>query len=76
MWEYSDLLQWQFVQHDINNYDMKLNCTTHVYHREAEMLKDIKSFVGTDANIKVTYVDEIPLLSSGKRKSVLNNMNK
>lgn len=74
MWEYCDLIQWQFIQHGINYYEMKLNCETTVYAREEEMLQDIKSYIGENAKIKVTYVHEIPLLASGKRKSVLNNM--
>lgn len=74
MWEYSDLRQWQFIQHGVREYEMKLNSETKVYAREQEMLRDIKSYIGEDAKIKVTYVHEIPLLASGKRKSVLNNM--
>ena len=76
MWEYSDLLQWQFIQHEINVYEMKLNCASNKYIREEEMLKDIKSYVGEDAIVQVTYVDEIPLLASGKRKSIVNNINR
>ncbi len=76
MWEYNDLLQWQFVQHAEGEFEMKLNCSTSPYAREAEMLKDIKGYVGDDARIKITYVDEIPLLASGKRKCVLNAIKK
>lgn len=74
MWEFSDLLQWQFIQHAPRKFEMKINCTTETYHREKEMIKVIKSYVGEDVEIKVTYVNEIPLLASGKRKSVLNMM--
>ena len=74
MWEYSDLLQWQFIQHAPQEFEMKINCTSDTYHREKEMLKVLKSYVGKDVEIKVTYVNETPLLASGKRKSVLNSM--
>lgn len=74
MWEYSDLKQWQFVQQNLFNFEMRLNSQTVPYQREVEMLNDIKKYVGEMAQISITYVDEIPLLASGKRKSVINNM--
>lgn len=74
MWEYNDLNQWQFLQQDMFNYEMRLNSQIVPYNREVEMLEDIKKYVGEIAEIKITYVDDIPLLASGKRKSVLNNM--
>lgn len=74
MWEYSDLKQWQFIQHDTLNFELRLNSIMVPYVRESELLKDIKSYIGDIAEIDVTYVDEIPLLASGKRKSVLNKM--
>lgn len=74
MWEYGDLKQWQFIQHDKSDFEMRLNSQTVPYERETELLKDIKKYIGDTAHINVTYVDEIPLLASGKRKSVLNKM--
>lgn len=75
MWEYPDLRQWQFVQNSKNDYEIRLNCEERVYHREAEMVSDLKQYIGRDAILYVNYVDEIPLLSSGKRKSVVNKCN-
>ena len=66
--------QWQFIQHDKSDFEMRLNSQTVPYERETELLKDIKKYIGDTAHINVTYVDEIPLLASGKRKSVLNKM--
>lgn len=74
MWEYQDLIQWQFIQYGKSLFELKLNSTTIPYVREKEILDDIKGIVGCSAQINITYVDEIPLLASGKRKSVLNNM--
>ena len=76
MWEYNDLLQYQFIQNGQKEYEIKLNSTTPTYAREEEVVQEMKRIVGDDAFIKVTYVDEIPLLKSGKRKQVVNKYNK
>lgn len=76
MWEYSDLLQYQFVQNGEMDYEIKLNSVTPTYEREAEVVTEMKRIVGENASITVTYVNEIPLLASGKRKQVVNNYKK
>ena len=38
----------------------------------SDMVKQIKSFLGENARIKVERVDDIPVLVSGKRKPVKN----
>lgn len=76
MWKYKDLWQWLFTQEDKTEYEMKLKSLERPYSKEAELLTDLKSFVGEDAQIKLVYVDDIPLLKSGKRKYVVNNMKK
>lgn len=76
MWKYNDLIQWQFVQNDEKEYEFKLKSSTSPYLREQELIKDMKSIVGEDANISIVIVDEIPLLKSGKRKYVINNIGK
>lgn len=76
MWEYNDLLQYQFIQNGEKDYEIKLNSSTTIYEREEELLIDLKRIVGADAYIKVTYVEDIPLLASGKRKQVVNNYKK
>ena len=38
-----------------------------------EHLNEFKEYLGLDAIIKIEYVNEIPVLSSGKRKKVMNN---
>lgn len=74
MWNFNDLKQFQFVQNDSKDYEIRINCLSNVYKREMELVTELKRIVGGDAQIKVTYVDEIPMLASGKRKSVVNNM--
>ena len=44
--------------------------------REQKLLDVIKNYVGFDANIILEYVEEIPLLASGKRKQVICNYKK
>lgn len=76
MWLFNDLLQYQFIQQGEKEFEVKLNSSTPVYHRENEVVKEMRNIVGEDANIVVTYVDEIPMLNSGKRKQVVNNYKK
>lgn len=75
-WKYTELKQYQFIQNSEKNYELKLNQVEGALVREREILDDIKTYVGHDADITVTYVDEIPSLSSGKRKQVVNNYKK
>ncbi|MDX1362812.1 MAG: CoF synthetase [Arenibacter latericius] len=73
MWEYTELKQYQFIQKGTKYYEIKLN-SEESFKREIDMLQDFKNVLGNDAVIAVTYVDEIPLLASGKRKKVMNTM--
>ncbi len=75
MWNYSELLQYQFIQKSKNEYIFKLNCPNG-FTREEELKQDFISVLGSKASICFEYVTEIPLLLSGKRKKVVNLMNK
>lgn len=70
MWKFPDVTQFQFIQKDKNKYLLKLN--TKVRGDENNLQSEFKNFLGVDAEIHVEYVDEIPLLASGKRKKVVN----
>lgn len=73
MHEFLEIRQYQFVQNGAKDYRMLLNlCSGNVFKREEEMVEMLKSFLGQDANICVEYVNEIPVLKSGKRKQVVN----
>ncbi|ULC58289.1 CoF synthetase [Flaviramulus sp. BrNp1-15] len=74
MWKYSELKQYQFVQTGKKEYKFRLNPWKD-FDREEELIKEYKGYFGQDASIAIEYVDEIPLLSSGKRKLVVNEMN-
>lgn len=71
MWKYTELNQYQFIQIGKSKYEFQLNLEGN-FSREEELVKEFKGYLGSDAEIDVNYVNEIPLLSSGKRKKVLN----
>lgn len=71
MWQYTDIKQYQLIQEGPKDYTFKINAEK-TFNREAQLVAEFKSFLGADANFKVEYVDEIPLLASGKRKKVVN----
>ncbi|MGK7390757.1 MAG: hypothetical protein ACNS60_10405 [Candidatus Cyclobacteriaceae bacterium M2_1C_046] len=73
MWKYTTVLQFQFIQIDKKEYQMKLNCSEPL-ENENILINDLKDYLGTDAIITIEYVQEIPLLSSGKRRKIVNLM--
>ena len=68
---YDQIKQYQFVQEHEKSYTVILNASPLVAF-ENELIKDIKKDFGQDADITITYVNEIPPLASGKRKKVVN----
>lgn len=74
MHEFLEIQQYQFIQEGKKDYTMLLNMKEgHSFNREGDMLMMLKSYLGEDAEVSVKYVDEIPVLKSGKRKQVVNN---
>lgn len=61
--------QWQFVQKDANKYLVRLNVSGKV--DEAECVKALREYFGASADVGFEYLDEIPVLASGKRKAVI-----
>lgn len=74
MWKYAELKQYQFAQRGAKEYVFRLN-PWDTFPREEELIKEFKGYLGQDANIEIEYVEGIPLLSSGKRKLVVNEIN-
>ncbi len=74
MWKYTELQQYQFIQHGQKEYLFKLNCDG-VFEKEKQLVDEFKDYFGNDASITIAYVNEIPLLDSGKRKKVMNTFN-
>lgn len=73
MKEFTEVKQFQFIQHAPKTYEFKLNVANN-FNDEPRLLKVFKKPLGEDAEITFRYVDTIPLLSSGKRKKVVNAM--
>lgn len=66
--------QWQFIQNDETKYMLKLNCDKNLDENNCK--NAVKKVLGDKAEIEIEYVDEIPVLGSGKRKAVINNWRK
>lgn len=71
---FDKILQWQFIQCGEKEYVIKVimqqNCQANKYLEPA--IFELKKVLGLDAIINIDQVDEIPVLSSRKRKSVVN----
>lgn len=72
--QFNEIDQFQFIQEENNVYIIKLKVSEHFdYNNEEGLINRYREYFGEDANIRIEYVDEIPLLPSGKRKLVINN---
>ncbi|MGX1930487.1 CoF synthetase [Flagellimonas sp. 2504JD4-2] len=69
--DFSKIRQFQFIQKGRTEYLFKLNGDSQDV-QEAEIVEYFKGYLGGDAVIQFEYVQEIPLLSSGKRKKIVN----
>lgn len=77
MWLFADVLkQFQFIQNGEKDYLLKANVKENQKFDEDLFMKTILKFLGNDAVMNIEYVNEIPLLSSGKRKKIINNYKK
>lgn len=78
LWDFPEIVQFQFIQKDKAKYLMKLNMGNHKdsFARENELDGILKQYLGEDAQITFEYVHEIPVLNSGKRRYIINEYNK
>lgn len=74
MWGLEGVKQWQFIQDTIDEYCLKLNCDKSIDAKS--ILDKMKSVLGQNAKIGIKYVDEIPVLSSNKRRAIVCNYRK
>ena len=72
MRKYSKLSQWQFIQEDKKMYILRVSGEEGIYSME-DFDNTLKAILGTDADIKIQFVDEIPVLSSGKFRTIICN---
>lgn len=70
---YDNISLWQFVQVGEKDYILKLKITKGNLSQYKELVDNFMEILGEDANLNIEEVDEIPILSSGKRKPVINN---
>jgi phenylacetate-CoA ligase len=73
--QFPGIEQFQFVEEENGEYLIKLKVSEAFDRVEEEegIRNKYMEYFGEDAIIKILYVDEIPLLKSGKRKLVINN---
>lgn len=62
--------QWQFVQTGKRSYKLKVNRDSERFD-EAACRAELESLLGDESELMFDYVDEIPVLSSGKRRPVV-----
>ncbi|MGV6832529.1 MAG: hypothetical protein ACWA5P_13325 [bacterium] len=70
--KFDNIDQIQFIQHDKAKYEVIIN-SLKGFTQEAELIQEVYRIFGEPSEVKVTYVSEIPLLSSGKRRSTINH---
>ena len=75
MWSYQGIQQYQFIQKGEKDYTMRINAGGFALDEKA-IMQDLKRIVGDEATVVIEYTDEIPVLASGKRRYIVNEMNK
>jgi len=68
---FPNILQWQFIQKTAIAYTLKIVLKNNTTLEEQSIIKLLKESFGEDANITFEYVNDIPVLNSGKRKPVV-----
>ncbi len=62
----------KFVQRGKKECVIRLNMGGKKFDKEAELMEKLLKYFGVDALFKYEYVDEIPVLDSGKRRYIIN----
>lgn len=68
---FPNILQWQFIQKAATEYTLRIVLNNNTTLEEQSITKLLKESFGEDANITFEYVNDIPVLNSGKRKPVV-----
>ena len=74
MWEFQGVRQFQFIQKKKREYVLKLNVDKDTFMQEDKIISILTQRLGSDAEIRIEYCDEIPVLASGKRRYIVNDM--
>lgn len=70
VWKYPEVRQFQLVQETPTRYRLRLNVTPD-FAAERALLADFREHLGAASALRAEYVDEIPVLRSGKRQQVV-----
>ena len=73
MWKYDVVKQFQFVQKDKGVYELILNVDRNLIEEE-EIINNYKQIMGNESIITIKYCNDIPVLASGKRRYIVNEM--
>lgn len=73
MWPYKEIKQWQFIQKGKNEYKFLINGIL-TPSEKCELERTLRGYLGNDACFEYEFVHDIPVLSSGKRKMIVNLM--
>jgi phenylacetate-CoA ligase len=69
--------QWQFIQDKEKEYTLRLvSADADVRQNPVHFEHLMQELLGQDAIVHIEYPDELPVLSSGKRKIVICKLNK
>lgn len=71
MWDVQGVKQFRFIQEDTARYTLWLNGDKEKMNVE-DIVGRIRPYLGERAELSIEYVDEIPVLNSGKRKYIEN----
>ena len=72
IWKFVKIKQFQLIQEGAFDYRVKVNGSEKAYPA-ASILAEFKKFLGSDANIALEFVDEIPVTASGKFKGTISH---
>jgi len=70
-WDFTELNQFQFIQEDRNKYRI-LYSVKEAFTKEHELIEKMREILGEEAILELENVETIPVLSSGKRKYIVN----
>ncbi|MDO5977662.1 CoF synthetase [Flavivirga spongiicola] len=71
---YKEITQRQIIQKTKTEYLFKLIVKNKPFKKEDEFINEFKNYLGQNASITLKFVDNIPLLPSGKQQSIINEV--
>lgn len=72
MFKYPEIEQYQLIQEDEKEYRFIISVKSR-FEKADIIKKEFLTFLGSDAEFKIEYINQIPLLDSGKRRKIVNN---